>query len=174
MRKRPFLVRVSGRIVVGEPVFVSELPEYDVHANMMSRCYRKDVGSYQYYGARGIKVCDRWRNFAYFYEDMAPRPSAEHQLERIDNDGNYEPGNCTWVLRADQQNNKRNTTFVEYEGARTRLHLLCKRLGKDPNLVKQRVRDGWPIEIALNKEKHGRQWKPKELRKKYVRKEQNS
>jgi hypothetical protein len=72
---------------------------------MLARCR-----SHKDYGGRGISVCEAWRwSFAYFLEDMGPRPSDLHSIERLDVDGDYEPGNCEWALPLDQANNKRAT-----------------------------------------------------------------
>ena len=82
---------------------------YGVWSHMIERCYNVRVMSYSNYGGRGIKVCDRWKNsFENFYKDMGDKPSAKHQLDRIDNDGNYEPNNCRWVNRSENSLNKRH------------------------------------------------------------------
>ena len=77
-------------------------PTYTSWNSMRSRC--RDIGnaSYGRYGARGIKVCDRWSDFLLFLEDMGERPSKNHSIDRIDPDGNYEPSNCRWLTRAEQ------------------------------------------------------------------------
>lgn len=75
---------------------------------MMHRCYREYNKSYSQYGGRGIKVCDRWKyNFLYFLEDMGKRPFPNAQIDRIDNDGNYEPDNCRWVTPSENLRNRR-------------------------------------------------------------------
>jgi hypothetical protein len=72
---------------------------------MMHRCNDPNVPSYKWYGARGIRVCDRWYTVASFIEDMGPRPEG-YTLDRIDNDGDYEPGNCQWANPAAQNANQ--------------------------------------------------------------------
>lgn len=84
-------------------------PMYYVWRAMISRCTLKSHPAYQRYGARGISVCDRWRDsFVAFYADMGDRPSSEHSIDRINNDGNYEPGNCRWATKVQQQRNMRS------------------------------------------------------------------
>lgn len=87
---------------------LSKAPEYVVWAGMKQRCLNPRNAGYANYGGRGIRICRRWReSFTAFYEDMGPRPSAEYSIDRLDNDGDYEPGNCIWATHAEQILNQR-------------------------------------------------------------------
>lgn len=80
---------------------------YSTWQGMRQRCNNKKTNNYQHYGGRGIKVCERWDSFANFLADMGERPSPRHTLDRIDNDGDYEPDNCKWSTRVEQISNRR-------------------------------------------------------------------
>lgn len=87
-----------------------QTPEYKAWSGMKQRCYSPRCRSYRNYGARGITVCDRWRDsFENFLADMGRKPAANLSIDRIDNDGNYEPGNCRWATWTQQANNTRRS-----------------------------------------------------------------
>jgi hypothetical protein len=88
----------------------SSMREFQAWYNMKKRCINPSHPSYLSYGGRGISVCPEWLgSFEAFYEHIGPRPSPDHSVDRINNNGNYEPGNVRWATRTQQQRNRRNT-----------------------------------------------------------------
>lgn len=89
-------------------------PEYNTWICMKARCRNPNNPRFKDYGGRGIIVCERWQQFDFFLEDMGRKPSPKLMLERGDNDGNYEPNNCSWETNKIQSNNKSNNIFLEH------------------------------------------------------------
>lgn len=123
-------------------------PEYGVWATMKMRCNNPNTKSYPNYGGRGIKVCPRWERFHNFYEDMGPRPDGG-MLERIDNDGNYEPSNCRWALRLEQANNKTSNHTLTVDEETLNVSEWARRLGCVPSAILYRLRKGWSEKDAV-------------------------
>lgn len=83
---------------------------------MIQRCENPKDKGYRNYGGRGIRVCDRWHSFINFIADMGNRPSDKHQLDRKNNDGNYEPSNCRWATKLENNANTRRNVFLTVNG----------------------------------------------------------
>lgn len=116
---------------------------------MMQRCYRTNDRDYKRYGARGIVVCPAWHSFATFRFDMGERPR-NLTLERNDNDGNYEPGNCRWATASRQARNRRNTPLLAHRGKRLSIKDWAERGGVPYLKFWKRVRMyGWSVGEAL-------------------------
>ncbi len=95
---------------------LSKSREYIIWASMLTRCSNPKRDSWENYGGRGIRVCDRWLKFENFLQDMGKAPSGKHTLDRINNDGNYSPSNCRWATMSRQARNRRSTRMVTYNG----------------------------------------------------------
>jgi hypothetical protein len=126
-------------------------PEYIVWQGMLRRCDRPKHPSYANYGGRGIRVCDRWKtSFASFLEDMGPRPSDGHSLERKESSGNYEPGNVVWATRSEQSRNTRRNRHVTIAGVTKVEKDWAVEAGfRDAGPVAWRLQQGWDRERAL-------------------------
>ncbi len=125
-------------------------PEHRVWKSIITRCCNPKARCFPRYGGRGIRICERWRSsFAHFLADVGARPSVKHQIEREDNDGDYEPGNCRWATDAEQRRNKRTNRFVEHDGLRLTITDWSKRTGIDKTTLRNRILRGWPASRAL-------------------------
>lgn len=127
-----------------------ESAEYSIWCDMKTRCYNRNSNAFSNYGGRGITVCDEWlHSFETFYEDMGPRPSPEHSLDRKDNDKDYSKSNCRWATIAEQNNNKRNNVVIEYDGEVKNLATWCRELGLSYRTMRHRLKKGIPFEEAM-------------------------
>lgn len=126
---------------------MSKTKIFGVWATMLRRCFTPTNKKFSDYGGRGIKVCDEWRdNFKAFYEYVS---NLEHygeegySLDRINNDGDYEPGNVRWATLKEQGRNKRNNVFVEYDGEKMTLKEAADRSGLKYSTLYRRYCQGW-------------------------------
>lgn len=146
---------IDKALTAGKPKIVEHhgmryRSEYGVWSGMKQRCYNPNHDGYENYGGRGITICGDWLNsFSKFYEDMGPRPSLDYEIDRIDNDGNYERGNCQWVLTERQRSNVRSNRRIEFLGELLTLAEWAKRFGLRHNTLSYRLDHGWSIESAL-------------------------
>ena len=123
--------------------------EYRCWVRMNHRCHNPDYEGYEDYGARGIRVCDRWRrSFQAFLDDVGKAPSPKHSIERKDNDGPYSPTNCVWATRAEQACNRRDTVRWAFGGLLMTMAQWARFLGVPrQNLHKKKVRGLTPAQI---------------------------
>lgn len=117
---------------------------------MRRRCDLPTVRCYPNYGGRGIYVCERWHKFENFYADMGPRPSTDHQIDRIDNDGPYSPENCRWATRIENMSHRRTSRLLTFEGETMSLAEWSRRVGLTTYCIFYRLdKMGWSVEQAL-------------------------
>lgn len=128
-------------------------PEYGVWLTMKNRCSNPNVEKYPLYGGRGIKVCDRWLGedgYANFIADMGPRPKG-YSIERNDQNGDYEPGNCRWASPKEQANNTRRNHVIEWKGESLTVAQWSERIGIAGTTILFRLKKGWSVEDALTR-----------------------
>lgn len=124
--------------------------EYSTWRAIKARCTNPNTKSYSNYGGRGIKMCGRWLNsFSNFLEDMGERPSKYHSIDRIENDGNYEPSNCRWATKKEQSRNTRVNTYLTFKGETKCLTDWAEEYGITPGALSQRLNKGASVEKAL-------------------------
>ena len=135
-------------------------PIYRKWASMRARCmYPSQVG-YCNYGGRGIKVCDRWMTFSNFFEDMGDIPKDTPQLDRLDNEGDYDPGNVEWASAKQNANNKRDSVKLEYQGRTQTVAEWADEIGIKRATLYYRISSGWPVEKAfMQKVNVGKGWR---------------
>jgi hypothetical protein len=123
--------------------------EHRIWKNCKTRCYNTNNANYPAWGGRGITMCDEWRHdLARFFADMGPCP-AGHTLERIDNNGRYEPSNCRWASMREQSNNRRDNHRLTWDGQTHTIREWERLRGFKRSAVRARIHRGWSVERAL-------------------------
>lgn len=112
----------------------SRTTTYQIWLGMVARCRNENEPAYPQYGGRGIKVCARWLRFENFLADMGKRPAGK-SIDRIDNDGSYEPRNCRWATRAEQARNRSTNILIEFRGEKLCLADWAARYGLKPSTL---------------------------------------
>ncbi len=125
------------------------ISEYHAWQAMLRRCNDPTNNSFARYGGRGIKVCDEWSSFEMFFADMGKKPSRGYSLDRINNDGNYEPGNCRWSTSKEQNRNRSDNTFVTINGRTMIQAEACELYGISHSIVLNRIKAGWSVDEAF-------------------------
>lgn len=124
--------------------------EYWIWQAMKKRCLNPKNPRFIHYGGRGITVCERWlHSYGNFLADMGRRPSAGHSIDRIDNDGNYEPANCRWATAEQQSLNRQDTLLLSFNGEVIPLVQWGRQQGIRPRTIRARLYRGWSVEAAL-------------------------
>lgn len=128
---------------------MSKTKTYKDWERMIRRCENKSFENYNHYGGRGIKVCERWHKFENFLSDMGEKPEGK-TLDRIDNDGNYEPGNCKWATGTEQARNKRDVPLYEVKGVKKSIAEWSEISGINRETIRCRIKKrGWNVERAI-------------------------
>jgi hypothetical protein len=133
---------------------MSNSPEWLAWRNMKDRCYNENYPKYKNYGGRGIIVCDHWlESFENFYADIGdkPEPKEKYSIHRINNDDNYYKENCKWATQEEQQNNKSNNTYLEYNGKKQTIAQWSEEYNINVNSLIARLEGGWIIKDAITK-----------------------
>lgn len=128
----------------------SRTPEYRSWCAMKDRCGNPNNQDFHHYGGRGITVCPQWEfSFETFLADMGPITDGRNTIERIDTNGNYEPGNCRWATQKEQTRNKRTNRLITVNGETHPVGVWAERFNIDQRLICERLNRGWPPEEAM-------------------------
>lgn len=136
---------------------------YNTWAQMLARCNNPNAINFHLYGGRGIRVCERWHRFEEFYADMGDRPEG-CQLDRINNDGDYQPGNVRWASLREQNRNRRSTILLVWRGKQYPLPELAEMHGISRRKLAERLRKGFSLNEALKNVRFSRWNKPKRVK----------
>lgn len=142
--------RANGKANATHGLAKSRKRLYDIHRQMMNRCYSEQCKDFPCYGARGIYVAEPWHSVAVFVE-WADQSGYDDRLtiERVDVNGNYEPDNCTWIPNELQAHNTRRVRLITFQGETHFASEWARIKGMHVQTILHRIRDGWSIEDAL-------------------------
>lgn len=125
---------------------VNKMPEYAIWATMIQRCENPNCRQFKDYGGRGIAVCKAWReSFRAFLNDMGMRPTPTHSLDRINNGGNYEPSNCRWATRQEQNSNKRSAVLLTVNDQTKSMTEWAREMDIVESVIHKRLKRGWDV-----------------------------
>lgn len=141
VQKNPWAVKHGGY----------ESLEYSSWKGMKQRTTNPKNPEFKNYGGRGIKLCPEWHNFKAFIRDMGPKPTPLHSIDRINPDGDYEPGNCRWATPKEQSANRRDNPKITFRGeTKTRVEW-ARELGISGDAIRHRLKVGETVEQALSR-----------------------
>jgi hypothetical protein len=149
IKGKPYLFLKGHTIKHGHARTARKTSEYQIWKSMIARCSPSSRRDFKRYAGRGITVCDRWLEFQNFYADMGNRPSGKHSIDRIDNNGNYEPSNCRWATDGEQCRNRRSNILVTIDGRTLCLLDWSREIGIHYYCALDRIRRGWDPKTAL-------------------------
>lgn len=145
--------RSCGCLCDGNPTHgMRRSKEYSVWVGIKQRCLNPKIKSYKDYGANGVTICDEWKDsFEAFISHVGKCPSESHTIDRIDSSGNYEPGNCRWATRTEQNRNRKNTVYLDVDGEKVALPVLAEKHGLTAKTLWARLFSfGWSLDKALS------------------------
>lgn len=122
---------------------LSKHPSYFVHSGMMRRCYNPKCKAWPNYGGRGIKVAERWHDVAEFIKDVGVPTTPKHQIDRVDNNGDYSPDNWRWSTPSEQRMNMRTNRVLEIDGVSKTITAWARQNRLSPSMVFTRIHRGW-------------------------------
>jgi hypothetical protein len=141
-----------GKIKLGEVTTKHGMTKtriFKIWTGIRKRCNNPKCKSYKWYGGRGVKISDKWDNFIDFYNDMKEGYADDLSLDRINPNGNYEPGNCRWATSKIQNRNRRNNNVITYNNKSKTLAEWAELSGNNYTVINYRIKNGWDIEKAI-------------------------
>ncbi len=134
----------------GEARSEKRTAEYAIWLSMITRCTNPKANNYHLYGGRGIRICDKWRqSFMEFLSDVGRRPHPDLTIDRLDNDGHYEPGNVRWSTIKEQGNNRRTNHVLTVDGVSKTIMQWAESTGISRTTIGSRVQSGWSMSDAI-------------------------